>query len=175
MALKSSTTNSKIKMTQAGLTFSGPTAFMSHMYRCSFVYKIVPYSSVEQGLYHQHALFEEKTDIAQEIMDILEPIAIKDLSKRLPKSEGWAQEAPGKAMELNEAKFEQNPELKRQLLDTAPSLLIEASVDSKWRGACPFGSDIYNQGQVPGAYLCGKQLTKFRDNLLADMASYSMS
>ena len=97
------------------------------------------------------------------------------MSKRLPKSEGWAKEAPNKAWELNEAKYEQNPELKRKLLDTAPAPLIEASVDSKWGGACPFGSEVYIQGQVPGANLCGKQLTKYRDNLLADMASHSMT
>ena len=174
-ASKPTAPNVKVKMTQAGLTFSGPTAFMSHMHRCSFVYKKIPYSSVEQGLQHQHALFEEKPDIAQAIMNIHEPITIKDLSKRRPKSEGWSKEAPGKAWELNEAKYEQNPDLKRRLLDTAPALLIEATIDSKWGGACPYGSDIYDQGQVPGANICGKQLTQYRDNILTEVASYTMS
>ena len=55
----------------------------------------------------------------------------------------------------------------KRLLDTAPHKFIEASVCSKsgggGGGGCPFGSDIYEQGQVPGANLCGKQLTKYRD------------
>ena len=70
-----------------------------------------------------------------------EPIEIKDISSALPKSDGWNRVAPGFMWDLNEAKYEQNPELKRQLIKTAPVLLIEASVDSKWGGACPYGSD----------------------------------
>ena len=127
-------TNVKILKTKAGLTFSGPSAFLSHMHRCSFVYKKVPYSSVEQGYHHLHAEYEGELDTAQSIMAIHEPIAIKDLAKPLPKSEGWAKIAPDKMWDLNEAKYDQNPELKKQLLATAPDLLIEASVDSKWGG-----------------------------------------
>ena len=104
------------------------------MHRCSFVYKKVPYSSVKQGYHHLHAQYEEEPDIAQSIMTIHDPVAIKELSKSLPKSEGWAKIAPDKMWDLNLAKYDQNPELKKQLLDTAPDLLIEASIDSKWGG-----------------------------------------
>ena len=162
-------------MTKAGLTFSGPSAYLSHMHRVPFIYKKVPYSSVEQGYHHLHAEFEGEHDIARAILATDNPYDIKDAAEPLPKSEGWANIAPDQMWALNEAKYDQNPDLKKMLLDTAPALLIEASVDSKWGGACPFGSDIYNQGMVPGGNLCGIQLTKYRDNILKDMASYSMS
>ena len=167
--------NVKIKLTKAGLCFSGPSAFLSHMYRCSFTYHKVPYSSVEQGYHHLNAEFEGETEIAKAILDVHNPYDFKDLIVNLPKTDKWAAKAPGVMWDLNEAKYGQNPELKRQLLDTAPRKLIEASVDSKWGGACPFGSDIYEQGQVPGSNLCGEQLTKYRDDELAEMSNYNMS
>ena len=165
----------KIKMTKAGPTFSGPSAYMSHRHRCSFTFKKTPYSSVEQGYHHLHAQFEDDPEIAAKIMATHEPIEIKDISSALPKSDGWNHVAPSFMWDLNGAKYEQNPELKCQLIETAPVLLIEAYVDSKWGGACPYGSDIYEQGQIPGSNLCGNQLTKYRDDLIADMEKISMT
>ena len=132
----------KIKMTTAGLTFSGPSAYLSHMHRVPFVYKKTPYSSVEQGYHHLHAVFEQEPTIAAKILDEHEPLAIKDIASALPKSEAWNKVAPGHMWDLNEAKFEQNPCLKKQLIETAPTLLIEASFDKKWGEALPFGNDI---------------------------------
>ena len=165
----------KIKLTKAGLCFSGPSAFMSHMHRCSFTYRKVPYSSVEQGYHHLHAEFEEETEIAKAIMDIHNPYDFKDVTGNIPKTDKWAAKAPSVMWDLNDAKFGQNPDLKKQLLDTAPHKLIEASLDSKWGGACTFGSDIYEQGQVPGSNLCGEQLAKYRNDELAAMSAYEMS
>ena len=104
------------------------------MHRCSFVYKKTPYSSVEQGYHHLHAEFEGEHETAQRIMAIHEPYAVKDAAANLPKSEGWSLIAPDEMWGLNEAKYEQNPDLKKQLISTAPATLIEASVDSKWGG-----------------------------------------
>ena len=165
----------KIKLTKAGLCFSGPSAFLSHMHRCSFTYRKNPYSSVEQGLHHQHAEAEGELEIAEAIMEIHNPYDFKDLVSKLPKSDKWSGMAPRIAWELNDAKFSQNPELKTQLIATAPNKLVEASLNSEWGGACPFGSDIYDQGQIPGGNLCGEQLTKYRDDLIAEMSNYSMS
>ena len=165
----------KIKMTKAGLTFSGPSAYMSHMHRCSFTFKKTPYSSVEQGYHHLHAQFEDDPEIAAKIMATYEPIEIKDISSALPKCDGWNRVAPRFMWVLNEAKYEQNPKLKRQLIETAPVLLTEASVDSKWGCSCPYDNDMYEQGQIPGSNLCGNQLTKYRDNLIADMGKISMT
>ena len=129
--------NVKIRMTRAGLCFSGPTAYLSHMHKCIFVYKKVPYSSVEQGYHHQHAIFEEELEIAKKIMSIHDPYDIKDAAASLPKSEGWSAIYLDEMWGLNVAKYDQNPELKRQLISTAPTTLIEASIDSKWGGGLP--------------------------------------
>ena len=126
--------NEKIKMTAAGLTFSGATAFLSHLYRCSFVYKKLNYTSSEQAYHYTHAIFEIEPEIAKAIKATHNVHAIKDLAKNLPTSEAWQQIAPGTMWDIDDAKFCQNPDLMKRLLDTAPHKLIEASVCSKWGG-----------------------------------------
>ena len=56
-----------------------------------------------------------------------------------------------------------------------PYYLIEASLDTKWGGACPFDSDIYEQGLVPGRNLCSEQLTKYRNDMITEISNYAMS
>ena len=158
----------KIKLTRAGYTYSGPSAFLSHMYRCNFVYSKTPYTSVEQGYHHTHATQALDFEVAETIMDLTNAHEIKIAAKNLPDSVEWGEMGPGVLWELNLAKFSQNPDLKQRLLETAPHPLVEASVDSKWGGGCPYGSDIYDQGQVPGKNIAGKQLTKQRDEMIEE-------
>ena len=54
------------------------------------------------------------------------------------------------------------------LIETAPHLIVEATVDARWGGGCPFGSDIYEQGQVPGRNVAGVQLTEQRDSYIEE-------
>ena len=167
--------NLKIKLTKAGLTFSGPSAYLSHMYNCDFVFSKTPYTSVEQGFHHTHATHEMDFETAEAIMELYNAIDIKHAARNLPKSEEWGKMAPDVLWDLKDAKYSQNPDLKQQLLETAPHPLVEASVDAKWGGGCPFGSDVYEQGLVPGANVAGKQMTKYRDGLLAKIDSYKMT
>ena len=85
--------------------------------------------------------------------------------------------APKVLLQLNQAKYDQNPDLKQRLIETAPHLSVEATVDAKWGGGWPFGSDIYEQGQVPGRNLAGSQLTNYkqRDDFIKDMEQHKMS
>ena len=165
----------KIKLTDAGLTFSGPSAFLSHMYNCDFIYDKTPYTSVEQGLHHIHATHELEFEIAEAIMELYNAIDIKDAAKSLPDTEEWNEMAPGVIFKLNQAKYDQNPDLKQRLIETAPHPIVEASVTAKWGGGCLFGSDIYEQGQVPGRKLAGSQITKLRDDIIKDMEQHKMS
>ena len=167
--------NEHIKLTKAGVTYAGKTAFLSHFYECDFTYKRIPYTSVEQGLHHIHATLVNKLDIAKAIMSLREARDIKEIAKKLPYTDEWNEMAPGLLAELNGAKFDQNPDLKQRLIATAPHKLVEATVDSKWGGACPYASQIYGEGQIPGQNIAGEQLTKLRDDLISDMNDIRMS
>ena len=110
-----------------------------------------------------------KPDIAKTIMSLREARDIKDVAKNLPYTNEWNEMAPGLLAELNWAKFNQNPDLKQCLIATAPHKLVEATVDSKWGGACPYASEIYEQGQIPGQNIAGEQLTELRADLISDI------
>ena len=168
-------TRVKIKQTKAGLTFSGPSAFLSHMYNCDFTYDSNPYTSVEQGFHHIHATHDLEFEIAEAIMDLYKAVDIKDVAKNLSDSDEWNEMSPKVLLQLNQAKYDQNPDLKQRLIETAPHPIVEASIDAKWGGGCPFGSDIYEQGQVPGKNLAGLQLTKQRDDSIKDLEQHKMT
>ena len=95
----------KIRLTKAGLTFSGPSAYLSHMHKCSFVFKKESYNSVEQGYHHLHAIFENEPEIATAIKGTENVYALKDLVVNLPDSEGWLKSSPGYMWDLNDAAF----------------------------------------------------------------------
>ena len=129
------------------------------MYNCEFTHDKTPYTSVEQGYHHIHATQEMEFDTAGTIMGLFHAHDIKQAAKDLPKSLEWEEMSPGVPKDLNKSKFDQNPDLKKRLIETAPHKLVEASVDAKWGGGCPYGSDIYEQGLVPGKNVAGDQLT----------------
>ena len=158
----------KIKLTEAGVTFSGPSAFLSHMFNCEFVLDDTPYTSVEQGYHHLHARQEDELELAEAIMEMYYAHDIKDAAKILQDSDEWNEMSPGVLRKLNRAKYDQNPDLKAKLIETAPHLIVEATVDARWGGGCPFGSDIYEQGQVPGRNVAGVQLTEQRDSYIEE-------
>ena len=78
-----------IKLTKAGLTFSGPSAFVSNMSPCDFIYNGQPYSSTEQGIQHLNALHHQVPEIADKIMKTTCAKKIKVISHDIPKSETW--------------------------------------------------------------------------------------
>ena len=161
--------NVNIKLTKAGLTFSGPTAFVSNMSPCDFTYHDQPYTSTEQGIQHLNAVHHQVPEIAKKILEMTDAVRIKKLSHDIPKSETWPKIAPGKLLELNEAKYDQNPPLLKKLVDTAPHKLVEASIDSFWGGGAPFGAEVYEQGIIPGKNTFGDMSTSFRDRKIAKM------
>ena len=93
----------KMKLTKAGLTFSGPSAFVSNTSPSDFAYKGQPYSSAEQGIQHLNVVHHKVPDIAAKIPGTICAKKIKKISHDIPKSESWPKIAPGLLLELNEA------------------------------------------------------------------------
>ena len=162
----------EIRLTKAGIIFSGETAFLSNKSRAEFVYDGTPYTSTEQGFHHLGAAHHLDFDLAEKILKEQNTTKIKTLSHDYPRSLEWERIGPHKLYKLNKEKYRQNPELLAKLVATAPHRLIEASVDQRWGGAAPYSSGIYDQGIVPGRNLFGDKLTSLRDEFISqDMIS----
>ena len=59
---------------------------------------------------------------------------IKKLTENITPDLEWERMAPHKLFQLNKAKYDQNPPLRKRLIETAPHRLIEASTSKKWGG-----------------------------------------
>ena len=157
----------KIRLSKAGLLFSGPSAFPSNMSRAEFVFDNTPYTSTEQGYQHLFATHHLEYDIAEKIMKTTNAWDIKSLTENITADPEWDRISPHKLYELNKAKYAQNPTLRKKMIETAPHRLIEASKSKKWGGGAPFADPIYNQGIVPGHNKFGDTFTRHRDELIA--------
>ena len=104
---------------------------------------------------------------AERIMKTTDTWIIKSLTENITADLEWDRISPHKLYELNKAKYDQNPALRKRLIETAPHRLIEASTSKKWGGGAPFSDPIYDQGIVPGHNKFGDSLTRHRDELIA--------
>lgn len=106
--------------------FDGDYAFLSNFYPCIIVYDGITYQSSEAAFQAQKCI--DKSDRYK--FCTMEPGAAKRYGKRVDLRTGWDQIKDGIMEEIVDAKFNQNPDLKQKLKDTAGRLLIEGN---NWR------------------------------------------
>ena len=101
-----------------GLAFKSKHAPLSNLHPCKIRHKENDFTSVEQGLQHEHAVTCKRDDIATKIMSTNDPEKIMQLTRGLPDSEEWNGKEVEVCTDLNNKKYEQNPHLKICLLAT---------------------------------------------------------
>ena len=161
----------KMRLTPHGLCFSGPTAFVSNMHKVTFYdddgAKCV---SVEQRYSFLEAMFNKEFDLALALTNPdLTGYQVKDMCKNLPNNPAWNALKFPTLKRLMIKKFEQNPALLQDLIDTAPYRLIEASWDMLWGGGQPYESTDYDDGTFIGGNKFGDMATEWRDEVIAGL------
>ena len=101
-----------------GLAFQSKHAPLSNLYPCQIQHQDKKYTSVEQGLQYEHATTCNDEGIATQITKTDDPERIMSLARRLPESEEWKTKEVEVCKKYNTMKYEQNPTLKRRLLQT---------------------------------------------------------
>ena len=104
--------------TPNGIAFHSEHSFLSSFHRADISFNNNKYTSSEQGIQHSKAKVHKHEDIAREIMQTEEPIAIKRLGDRIKPNEAWLKHQDKWAEEITFAKFDQNPKLAQALADT---------------------------------------------------------
>lgn len=142
----------------------------SNWYRCSFVVDGVTYSNTEQYFMAQKALlFRDKVSYAK-ILKTPDPRACKRLGRDVKPfiPEIWEANKYEIMKAGNRAKFEQNPELRKKMMDTCGTMLAEASPMDKIWGAGLNAEDAKNipEEQWPGENLLGKILVELREEFI---------
>lgn len=119
-------------MGENNLAYASEWAFLSSMYQCPIRYEGIGYLSCEQALQHTRATRHGAHGKAERILLAYDAFASKRIGGTIEKSEDWLNQREEIYRDINLAKFQQNPLLKAQLLETGDKILQEATVDSFW-------------------------------------------
>lgn len=143
----------------------------SQWHRSIFTVDGVRYTHAEQYMMHAKALLFGDTEIAEQIMASASPREHQALGRKVRGFDHavWERERENIVRTASRAKFTQNSGLKKKLLATGDTELVEASpVDRIW--GVGLGADdprITERANWRGLNLLGKILTQVRDELRA--------
>jgi ribA/ribD-fused uncharacterized protein len=139
----------------------------SNWYPCKFTLDGVTYTSTEQHMMHQKALTFNDVETAAKVMEASHPSQQKKLGREIKNYNDkiWSEVRYEIVKRGCRAKFEQNPDLKEQLLADKGKEFVEASPEDKIWGV-GFHSDqaLFNKPKW-GLNLLGKLLTELSNEI----------
>jgi hypothetical protein len=149
---------------------SGDFKCLSQFYPVSFIIDGIKYNCAEQWIMASKArLFPGNDNILNEIMTSTKPLNIKTFGRMVANFDDavWSEKRFDIVVAGNYAKFSQNEDLKKILLDTGNALLAEASpLDKIWGiGLSINNPDIATPSLWNGINLLGKALMEVRTKL----------
>ena len=163
-----------MRIVDAGLLFSGPTAYPSNMHKAPITYADKDYNSNEQVYQCTKAEVHKHFDLAKSLKETSNVYAIKADSSEIVTTAEWKAAAPEFLWRLFDLKMKQHPELLERLIETAPLKLIEASTSDQWGGGAPFESRLYDTGEFTGKNEFGEMATRYRGQKIKERAEKMM-
>lgn len=139
----------------------------SQWYHCKFVSNNITFCNAEQYMMYEKAMLFGDTEIAEEILKTNHPRDAKKLGRLVRgfKQEVWDEFKYRLVLDGNLLKFSQNENLKKELLDTRDSVLVEASpYDDIWGIKMgEFDPNRFDPLKWRGENLLGFALTECRE------------
>lgn len=158
-----------VKTTPEFLFFYGSASAFSNWFPCTFTIDNVTYSSSEQYMMHQKALFFNDVETADAIMKTNAPWVQKVLGRSVRGFNRlkWTAVCKDIVVKGLVAKFDQNKDIKNILLETGGRIIVEASAfDRIWGiGLCIDDPKITDTSAWRGSNLLGISLMETRDIL----------
>lgn len=143
--------------------------FLSNWYLSKFSVSEMEFSSMEQYMMYQKAILFSDKGIASQILETSDAAKIKQLGRAVHDYDDhvWNGVRQIVAYEGLMAKFSQNQELRKQLLDTGDAILAECAVkDRIWGiGLSMTDMDRLDKTKWKGQNLLGYALMMVRDRL----------
>lgn len=145
---------------------------LSQWFPAQFDVDGIAYKTTEHFMMANKANLFDDFDAQKKILKCLTPREAKQLGRQVRNfdSQVWKEHRTKIVLRGNLNKFEQNPELKKYLISTAPSILVEASpTDSVWG----IGMAGENPNALDPQLWCGENLLGFalmevRDDLIRE-------
>ena len=148
----------------------------SNWYQAAFDYAGRHYANSEQFMMYQKVMMFGKYELAEKIMSTDDPSKCKKLAgTKFPEfnADIWEKTCETVVKRGVKAKFAQNPDICRILLDTGNALLAECSrYDRKWGVGIDIGSSKWRDvSNWNGKNLLGRILMQVRDELRTELAA----
>lgn len=142
----------------------------SNFYPCKFVYLGNVFSNSEQAfMSRKAAYFEDWPSFEKIIKEGKNPREAKKLGRQVKNfnADYWTERCLEEMIDVNMAKYSQNPGLKKVLLSTGNKTIVEASpVDTIWGIGLHWEDDkVLDEKQWRGQNLLGKALMTVREKL----------
>lgn len=145
------------------------SGYLSQWYEAPFIIDDINYNCCEKFMMHQKTLYFEDYEIAKEILNTDDPKEHKKLGRMVKNfnEDKWNDVCELIVYKGNYAKFSQNSNLKKKLLNTDNKIIVECSPYDKIWGN---GLNITNTLKTPyenweGTNKLGKILMIVRDNI----------
>jgi len=142
----------------------------SQWFPSEFEYGGITFNCAEQFMMYYKAIFFNDHEIAAKIMESRNAQIQKKLGRKVKDFDvnRWSGVARGIVYTGNEAKFTQNPDLCKQLIETYPATLVEASpYDKIWGiGLSEDNPDAMHKSKWQGKNWLGEVLTTLRNNIM---------
>jgi ribA/ribD-fused uncharacterized protein len=153
--------------------FSGHTAketgYLSNWYESPFELEGLKFTSVEQAMMYKKAILMGDHAVAQHVMTTQDPKRIKALGRQVQNFDAakWDEHKVAIVTSALMAKFSQNEDLKRRLLETEDATLVEAAhYDKIWGNGLSANHPDANKPEAwPGQNLLGQCLMSVRSTL----------
>ena len=129
------------------------------------------FDSLEHALQYKKARGHNEDRLAEKIHLCREAYEVRWMGKRITTTEQWRKSEQDVMLSRMIRKFEQNPTLREQLLQTGRKILVEATLDKTWGAGCSLFSPALKNKSWPGRNLQGETLMKARSQLLAKYGS----
>lgn len=143
--------------------------YMSNWYKAPFTIKDQTFINVEQYMMYQKAITFKDMETAEKILKSTNSREIKDLGRQVKNYNDtvWNGLRQLVVYDAIMAKFSQNEDIKKQLLETGDEMLVECNgEDSIWAiYMYEDNPDIQDISKWKGQNLLGFTLMRVRDNL----------
>lgn len=159
--------NIMTQMRGGRLLFERSYSYLSGSYKIRFQMNDKMFSSADQALYYHKAILCGRDDVANDLMDMSDAKAVKGLGQKLDSNEMWEDQKLKvmKGVLLN--KFQQNPKICGQLVETMEVPILNCDSDHYWgTGKGMFEKEWNKTFEYPGTNALGTCLEEVRKLLI---------
>ena len=142
----------------------------SNFQTCNIVYKGLSFKTTEHAFMWEKARHFGDVQSCIEVLNAATPADAKSIGRKVKgfNADVWTKVSEGYMFEVNLAKYTQNPNLKKHLLDTGTLTIVEANGKPDLIWSCGLYSNdprIEDSSKWPGKNLLGKVLMEIREKL----------